>query len=134
MGQIRIRSFDTLLPPRKRDGHNVRLPNPDRAVVPRDKIEAYLLSPHHSVGRYKAAFFSALGYTQAEWPRLEGDLRQLVAEDARPSGTTEYGTKYEIRGAITGPSGRGAAIVTAWIVRNGEDFPRFITAYPEAGR
>jgi hypothetical protein len=109
----------------------VNLPNPDRAIIPRDKIESYLLSSVHSVGRHKAAFFISLGYTQANWQTLEHDLRQLVTENAKPAEKIKYGTKYEIRSSITGPDGRSAAIVTAWIVRNGEDFPRFITAYPE---
>lgn len=29
-----------------------------------------------------------------------------------------------------GPAGRAAALITVWIVRRGEDFPRFISAYP----
>lgn len=62
---------------------------------------------------------------------LERDIRKLVTGDAQPTEETEYGRKYEIRGAITGPEGRSAAIVAAWIVRYGEEFPRFITAYPE---
>ena len=109
----------------------VKLPNPDKAIIPRAKIEGYLLSPVHSVGRHKAAFFTSLGYTQAEWQALAQDMRKLVIGDARPTEETEYGRKYEIRGQITGPQRRVASIVTAWIVRHGEDFPRFITAYPE---
>jgi len=109
----------------------MRLPNPEKVLIPRDKIEGYLLSPVHPVGRHKAAFFASLGYKQAEWQALERDLRELVTGDAQPPEDTEYGTKYEIRGMITGPDGASAAIVTAWIVREAEDFPRFITAYPE---
>jgi hypothetical protein len=37
----------------------------------------------------------------------------------------------ETRGTITGPAGRSAAIVTAWIVLRGEEFARFVSAYPE---
>jgi hypothetical protein len=110
----------------------VKLPNPDKAVLPRDKIEGYLLSPVHSVGRHKAAFLHSLGYTQADWQELERDLRELATGEARQIGENDFGMKYEIRGVITGPGGRSAAIVTAWIVLNDEDFPRFITAYPEA--
>ena len=77
-------------------------------------------------------FFGSLAYTQDEWQKLERDVRRLATGDAQPTAReTEYGRIYEIRGSITGPKGRSAAIVTAWIVRHGEDFPRFITAYPE---
>jgi len=109
----------------------VKLPHPEKAVVPRDKIEAYLLSPVHTVGRHKAAFFTALGYTQSDWQRLKGDIETSAARDVERVAETDYGIKYEIRATIAGPNGRTAGIVTAWIVLNGEDFPRFITAYPQ---
>lgn len=109
----------------------VKLPNPERAVVPQAKIEGYLLSPAHLVGRHKAVFFGSLGYAQEEWRILERDIRGFASRDALPTRTTRYGQKYEVRGAITGPNGRVASIVTAWIVRAREDFPRFLTAYPE---
>jgi hypothetical protein len=35
-----------------------------------------------------------------------------------------------VHGTITGPSGRAAGVVAVWIILNGEDFPRFVTAYP----
>jgi hypothetical protein len=43
----------------------VQLPNPDRAVVDDAKVRDYLLSPSHPVGRFKAVFFAALGFSQA---------------------------------------------------------------------
>ena len=109
----------------------MKLPNPEQAVIPREKIEGYLLSPVHSVGRHKAVFFSALGYQAGEWRILADDLRAFVLGEAEQIEETEFGTKYEVRGEITGPNGRAAAIVTAWIVLRGEDFARFVSAYPE---
>lgn len=109
----------------------MRLPNPERAVVPREKVEAYLLSPVHPVGRHKAAFFGSLGYTQADWQTLSDAITGLVIGDVARVQETNFGTKYEVPGTITGPNGRAAAIVTAWIVLSSEDFPRFITAYPQ---
>lgn len=109
----------------------MKLPNPDKAVIPRAKIESYLLSPEHPVGQHKAVFFGFLGYAHAEWQVLERDIRGFADRDARPTRTTRYGQKYEVRGTMTGPNGRAVDMVTAWIVRDGEDFPRFLTAYPE---
>ena len=109
----------------------MKLPHPERAVIPREKIEAYLLSSVHPVGRHKAAFFGSLGYTQPGWHALDHDIRSLVFGDVARVEETDYGTKYEVPGTITGPNGRAAAIVTAWIVLSAEDFPRFITAYPQ---
>jgi hypothetical protein len=41
------------------------LPNADRAIVDPAKVRDYLLS--HPVGRFKAAFFLSLGYSQDRW-------------------------------------------------------------------
>jgi hypothetical protein len=76
----------------------VILPNVDRAVVPGEKLRDYLLAPSHLVGRHKAAFFRALGYTPENWKDLESDLRHFLREEAREKGDTKYGTKYEIHG------------------------------------
>jgi hypothetical protein len=54
----------------------------------------------------------------------------LLTGDAERILETPYGRKYEVRGMITGPSGRSADIVTVWIVLHGQDRPRFVTAYP----
>ena len=67
----------------------------------------------------------------ADWQRLEVDLRQLAATgDAAIGERTRYGQKYVIRGTLRGPSGRVADVVTIWMVRSGEEAPRFITAFP----
>ena len=47
---------------------------------------------------------------------------------------TPYGQKYLIRAMLLGPSGSSSAVVSVWIVLTGEEFPRFVTAYPEGGR
>jgi hypothetical protein len=108
----------------------VILPNIERAVIPEEKLRDYLLAPTFLVGRHKAAFFRALGYTQENWKAFESDLRGFLREEAREKENTKYGTKYEIQGQISGPTGRSARIITAWIVLREEDFPRFITAHP----
>jgi len=109
----------------------VNLPGWERAVVDSAKVRYYLLSTSHPVGRFKAAFFNALGYTDVSWPVLQNDLLAIAGSDAAaPGQTSEFGEKYEIRATLVGPSGRSATVVTAWIVRTGEDFPRFITAFP----
>jgi hypothetical protein len=38
--------------------------------------------------------------------------------------------KYVVGGTLNGPSGAVADVVTVWIVLDGEDIPRFVTAYP----
>jgi len=108
----------------------MRLPNADNAIVPVEKLRDYLLSSFHPVGRFKARFFAALGYRSDDGPVLEQDVRMLLEGDAAKTDRTAYGQKYEVRGTITGPAGRTADIVSVWIIRNGEDVPRFVTAHP----
>ena len=113
----------------------MQIPNTHRAVVDSIKLHGYLLSTSHSVGRFKATFFLALGYSADDWPRLEADFRrQHLSQDAMLGQRSQYGQKYEIHATLVGPSGRSADVVSVWIVRPGEDFARFVTAYPEGGR
>lgn len=110
----------------------MKLPRSEDAVVEVEKVRDYLLSTSHPVGRMKAAFFAALGYRESEWSRLHKDLLDFAQLDsATPGRFTRYGNKYEVRGTLKGPSGRTASLQTVWIVRHGEDFPRFITAFPD---
>ncbi|MDZ7753983.1 MAG: adhesin [Gammaproteobacteria bacterium] len=106
------------------------LPNTELAVIVEEKVRDYLLSDTHPLGRFKAAIFRGLGYRQSEWSRLSADLKGFLSKEANPQESTKYGQKYEIRGRLTGPNGKSVYLVTAWIVLRGEDFPRFITAYP----
>ncbi len=107
------------------------LPNADRAIVEDAKVRDYLLSPEHPVGRGKARVFAALGFTRDRWPLLRDALLALAHGDEAEIGeATVFGQKYVVRGMIRGPGGRTGAVVTAWIVRRGEDAPRLVSAYP----
>jgi hypothetical protein len=109
----------------------VRLPFAERAVVDPEKVRAYLLSPTHPVGRFKAVFFAALGYTDENWVELQRDLLRIALQDAAVQGKfSRFGNKYEVPARLTGPSGRSAAIVTVWMIRHGEAIPRLVTAMP----
>ena len=110
----------------------MQIPNADRAVVEAAKLRDYLLSQAHPVGRFKAAFFLALGYSPDRWNQLEADLRsQHLPREAATDAPTPYGQKYVIRATLVGPAGRSATVISVWVVRAGEDFARFVTAYPE---
>jgi len=113
----------------------LQIPNADRAVIDPAKLHGYLLSRNHPVGRFKATFFLTLGYTSEGWRQLEADRRgQHLSQAATREEKTRYGQKYAIRATLVGPSGRSAEMVSVWVVRTGEEFPRFLTAYPEGGR
>jgi len=76
-------------------------------------------------------FFKSLGYSGHAWEDLRCDLHSLAeTEKATLGEQTKYGQKYEIRGTLTGPSGKSASVLTVWIIRWEEDVPRFVTAFP----
>jgi hypothetical protein len=43
---------------------------------------------------------------------------------------TVHGKKYIVDGAIETPSGKTPVVRTVWIVDEGSDVPRLVTAYP----
>jgi hypothetical protein len=109
----------------------VTIPGAERAVVDAAKVRDYLLSPTHPVGKFKAAFFAGLGYTERDWLELQRDLVKIANSAVALHGRfSRYGNKYEVSAILIGPSGKSAALVTVWIVKHGEDIPRFVTAYP----
>ena len=108
------------------------LPNAATAVIESSKVRDYLLSPNHPVGRFKAVVFTALGYSQEDWPRLREDLlRHGRSGQARLAEATAYGQKYLVSATLTGPNGRTGRFVSVWLVEPESSAPRFLTAYPE---
>jgi len=107
------------------------LANADRAVIDPAKVRDYLLSATHPVGRFKAAFFFALGYSADRWEVLRDDILALARTGiASPGQPSPYGRKLELDGILTGPSGRSVPVRTVWIFRPEEQFPRFVTVLP----
>jgi hypothetical protein len=110
------------------------IPGFENAVIEPAKLRDYVLSRDHPIGRYKAVVFGKLGYTKENWEDLDRDIREqiLPAQFGRVD-TTPFGKKYVITGVLKGPSGVVAAVVTVWIVKDGEEIPTFITIYPLKG-
>lgn len=108
----------------------MRLPNSHRAIIDPLKLHGYLLSHSHPLGRFKARFFSALGFAAEQWGILEQALRtQHLPHDSTPGPVEAHGQSHTIRAMLTGPAG-GAPVVSVWFIRTGEDVPRFVTAFP----
>ena len=88
-------------------------------------------SPSTRIGVHvEPEWMFTMGRYMQNWDVLENEIRNLLGNDAKTKEKTEYGQKYEIRGIISGPTGRKAEIVTAWIILKEEKIPRLITAYP----
>jgi len=109
----------------------VRLPHSEQAIVEPEKVHDYLVSTSHPVGRFKATFFAALGYSVENWPQLRDAFLEIArSPDFKPGQQSPFGQKFPPRATLLGPSGRHALVVTVWIVPNGETAPRFVTAFP----
>lgn len=110
----------------------MRLSNAEQAIIDPRKIREYLLSSGHPVGRFKAFFFTRLGFTTEAWQELRDQLKRVALQgEAEVAERTKYGQKYIVRGTLVGMAGRRAKVLTVWIVLYGEKVPRFVTAYPE---
>jgi hypothetical protein len=108
----------------------MKLPNGERADLG-SKIEDYVLNPSHWEGRHKARVFeSMLGITRSNQQVLrEAILAAAVdSDEAEALGDNGYGTLYVLRFPLT-IAHRTAMILTVWIIRHEEDFPRLITCY-----
>lgn len=89
------------------------------------------MSGSHPVGRFKARFFAALGFSHERWIELEMALReQHLSQEPAETRSDEYGRFYTIRAILIGPRGGSASVVSIWCIRTGEDLPRLVTAYP----
>ena len=109
----------------------VILPNADRAIVAPEKVRDYLLASDHPLGRGKAKFFAQLGFAESNWHALQAALLDLARSgDAEIGPRNRFGQKYLVRGALSGPQGRPMRVLSIWIILNGEDTPRLLTAYP----
>lgn len=107
-----------------------RLPRAHQAVVPREKLERYLLNPEHEVGRHKARVFaSALAIRRRDWEYLRDQLQTAVV-DAPVSSVrqTPWGGLYELVLAVEGRNAQTRRVMTVWLVA-GEEPPRLVTGY-----
>lgn len=109
----------------------MKLPNRDKAFIPRNKLVKYLLSESHPVGSTKARFFRRHGFNETNVDELEKELLRIArANDVKEDRKFEYGTNYVIDGTMETPSGIRVAITCVWFFKTSKSRPRFITAYP----
>ena len=109
----------------------MRLLNPDKLVVEREKISDYLLNPAHRYGASKARFFTEFGYRIEAWERLAEALREhgRTHEVARTR-ETGFGPRYAVEGELNTPDGRRPNVRSVWQMDEGAVAPRLLTAYP----
>lgn len=107
------------------------MPNRTKAFIQLTKLTGYLLSETHSVGRSKAKFFCSLGFNKETVSLLEQELLAITrSQEVTETLSTVHGMKYVITGTINTPVGTTVNVLTVWIIDEGEDNPRFVTARP----
>jgi hypothetical protein len=107
-----------------------QLPNAARAVIDLRKLEDYCLDFQHPRGRHKARVFrEALGLGRGDAVWLRDTLTAaLERTDASELADDRFGRRWRVDVAVERHS-RQAVVRTIWIVRSGEDTPRFVTCW-----
>jgi hypothetical protein len=112
----------------------MKLPNAERSVVDIEKLRDYSLNSDHSKGKHKArVFLAALGLKADDAERLrEMIMEAVLISEARVQQSTSYGQRFVVDFNVTGFDKFVTTTVTirsAWIIRNGEDFPRLTSCF-----
>ena len=112
----------------------MKLPNGNRADLG-NKIEDYSLNFGHREGRHKArVFLSALGISLENADMLRSAVLAVAAasDDVEARGANGFGNVFVLRfpmqTAMQTATG-SAVVLTVWIIRHGEDFPRLANCY-----
>jgi hypothetical protein len=106
------------------------LPNARSAVLDLRKLEEYCLSRLHPRGRHKARVFQealGIGRSEAGWLRQQ-ILAALTEAEAMELETDDYGRRWRVDIPLA-RQGRRVVIRTLWLMRNGENAPRFVTCW-----
>lgn len=95
--------------------------------MPDEKFTQYSLNPLKAPDKAKA-FKSALGYTVDNFQDLRQNILDNIVEDNFiEKGDNGYGMRYEQILELTGPNGKKAKVLTAWI-QDGDD-KRLVSVY-----
>lgn len=106
------------------------LPNAANAHLDLRKLQNYCLNPDHPRGGDKARVLRAavgLSALDAEWLRSQ-ILSEVKLVDALPGTIDGHGGRYRVDIMIA-RQGREVVIRTGWIIRSGEDVPRFVSCW-----
>ncbi len=107
-----------------------RLPNSERVVLDIRKLEDYCLDPEHPRGRHKARLFrELLGATRADGRWLRDVLLDALQDsEAVALAADAFGSRWRVDVPVS-RHGRSVVVRTVWIVRTGENAPRFVTCW-----
>jgi hypothetical protein len=109
----------------------MRTPNADHAIVDDEKILDYLLATAHPVGGSKAIFFRSIGFNERNIKLFRVQLLKIVKTcTVQEVKISPYGVKYIVDGVIESPTDQKIQVRTIWIIEEGKNIARLVTAHP----
>lgn len=105
--------------------------NPDKLVIPENKLVNYCLNKAHKTGGPKAvAFEKYLGYTQENSRELDELIRKSISTaDIVERKADEYGRTFQARFFVVDLQGKKILMVTGWKQGARDEYPRLTSAY-----
>ncbi len=100
----------------------MKLPRYEEAIIPETKFSMYALNPEKDPDKANA-FKETLGYDLSNYKNLIADIHKHLSEyEAIEKPDNGHGKRYEVIMELTGPNGKKANVLTAWIddKENGE--------------
>ncbi|MEA2690723.1 MAG: hypothetical protein QOJ16_110 [Acidobacteriota bacterium] len=102
---------------------------PPDAVIPMEKLTAYLLVPREWDDKSK--FLAQAGFVRENPHLLLAAIRELAATaEAMEDRRSEYGVFLRAEGGLTGPNGLTLTVVTIWLQSRHDGRVRFVTMKP----
>ena len=93
----------------------LKLPRYEEAIIPDAKLFDYALNPEKAPDKAQA-FQQALGYDLSNYQELIRNIKRCLPEaEATAKGDNGFGMRYEVKMNLTGPNGKTAKVLTAWI-------------------
>lgn len=97
------------------DSGIIKLPRHETAILPEAKFNRYALDPQKAPDKARA-FKEALGYDLSNYASLIQDIKEHLPEyAATKKENLGFGDRYEVVMELTGPNGKTANVLTAWI-------------------
>lgn len=107
----------------------MKLPRYEEAVIPEAKFNKYALNPDGDANKARA-FKEALGYDMSNYKDLIENIRENLPKfEAKEKGDSGFGMRYEVKMQLTGPNGKTADVLTAWINDKNSTEMRLTSAY-----
>lgn len=92
------------------------LPNYENAVIPEEKLINYALDESKNFDK-AIAFKKALGYDNSNYQELIRAIKNNINKfPTKKMPDLGYGVRYQVILKLTGPNGKNANVLTAWII------------------